>query len=78
MSLAQGQVTTISVSHIISELTIANQLAINLRQPAGSALSFVAFTENEGKTQIEVDALQLLSGEEFTLTIESFDSNSNV
>ena len=45
IEVAQGQVFSLSVPHIYSELAIGTTLAINLRQAGSSQHSFVSFIE---------------------------------
>ena len=63
--------------HIYAEEDIGNVLAINLRQRQGSELDFVTFVEHDGHTDVVFDAANLVSGQQYTLILESFDSNSN-
>ena len=63
--------------HIYAEEDIGNVLAINLRQKQGFELDFVSFVEQDSHTDVLIDASNLLGGQQFTLVLESFDTNSN-
>ena len=47
--------TTLIVPHVYSEEQIGNELAINLRQPVGSELAFVTFTNGASSTDVIFD-----------------------
>lgn len=77
-----GGTVVLTVPHIRAEDDIGNTLAINLRQREGDGstrLFFVSFAEESDHTKVIVDGLALTAaaGTEYTLVIESFDTNSN-
>ena len=69
-----GDTYVFTVPHVYSEYIIANILAIDLRQKAGSELSSVTFTNGKTSTDVSLDATSLSPGE-YTLVLESFDLN---
>ena len=52
---------------------IGNQLAINLRQKAGSELSFVTLKNDASSTDVAINTTDLINGE-YNLVLESFDT----
>ena len=63
--------------HVYSEERIGNELAIDLRQKAGTELPFVTFTNKATATDVVIDATGVMPGE-YTLDLEAFDTNSSV
>ena len=66
--------TVLSVPHVIDENLID---VIDLRQQAGSELSFVSLVNGAASTDVVIDTTGVLPGE-YTLVLESFDTNSNL
>ena len=58
-------------------MTIGTTLAINLRQAVSQELEFISFQEMTGATDVIIDG-QLPGLGEYTLTLESFNTLSNV
>ena len=48
-----------------------------MRQKRGQALPFISLIEQEGSTDVLIDASELVEGDEFLLELESFDTNSS-
>ena len=75
LEISPGDTVTIPVKHINSAYPIANTIAINLRQAAGEELAFVNLVESTGLTDVTIDATDLQEGDQFTLQLQSFDTN---
>ena len=69
---------TLYVPHIYSKIEIATELAINLRQPVGSELSFVSFIEDTNETLVHIDTWGFAMGEQVQVTLESFNTLSTI
>ena len=72
-----GDQSVLSVPHVFAEDVIGDQLAIELRQKAGSEIPFVSFINFASSTDVVIDATGVLPGE-YTLVLESFDTNSDL
>ena len=77
LSINQGESLTFSLTHIESELTIANQLSIDVRQKDTHYLAFVRIERFDSKVDITIDATNQEFGD-YELVLESFDNESNV
>lgn len=76
LELVAGDSKTISIDNISSFFTLGNDLAINMRQSvASAALDFVTFTETSNATDVHIDSTGLTGGQ-YTLTLESFNTLS--
>ena len=63
----------LSIPHVHAEHKIGNQIAIDIRQKAGSELSFITLKNGISSTDVAINTTGLTPGE-YNLVLESFDS----
>ena len=78
LKIQSGAIQSLQIPHINSALEIGNTLAINMRQRLGSELDFVFITEQETYSEVTINASGLQTGDQYTLYLESFDTNGGV
>lgn len=77
MIITKGEVVALDIDYIASEIVIATDIAINMRQSV-NALSFVTLTEQATSTNVNIDTSLVATSSVNYLELESFNTLSSV
>ena len=57
LTMTQYESLTLSISHVVSQLTIGNQIEVDVRQKVGEELPFVSISRQETRAEVTIDVL---------------------
>lgn len=76
VNVSAGDSFTLTVPHIYSEVEIGTELAINIR--TSSSTETIIIENQVSSTNVKIDASDLVEGDSFELTLDSYNTLSKV
>ena len=78
VEVTQGDTLSVFIPHIYSDFAIGTEMAIDLRQADGTELSFVTLINQSGTTEVFIDAIGVVTGDDYELVLQSFNALTTV